>query len=56
MPNYYINRKIMEGFLKWLLDHESDIADSINDFGELQDIFEVLHGRKVDKKANEGKE
>lgn len=37
----------MKEFLEWLLNHENDIADSVNDFGELQDIFKTLHGREA---------
>lgn len=35
----------MQDFIIWLHRHEQDIHLSINDFGDLKDIFKALFGR-----------
>lgn len=49
MSNFNVDREIIQDLIAWLLNHESDIAHEINDFGELQTIFKALIGRKAKK-------
>jgi len=37
----------VQDFLIWLKGRESDIADGIEDFGELQELFHQLYGRNA---------
>lgn len=42
MPFLYVDDGIMEILIAWLKSHEGDIADGINDFGELKPVYETL--------------
>jgi hypothetical protein len=35
----------MQDLIIWLCNHEQDIADDINDFGDLQQVFMEAVGR-----------
>uniref|UniRef100_A0A6M3JUN7 Uncharacterized protein n=1 Tax=viral metagenome TaxID=1070528 RepID=A0A6M3JUN7_9ZZZZ len=39
MPFLYVRDEVMEVLISWLKSHESDIANDINDFGELKPVF-----------------
>jgi len=41
-----LNPTVMTNFLGYLSSHEEDIANDINDFGELSGIFERLFNKK----------
>ena len=34
----------------YLLSHESDIASGVNDYGELREVFTVIHHRVPEEK------
>lgn len=42
-----IDPDVMQDFLIWLSRHELDIADEMEDFGELQELFFALYGRNA---------
>jgi len=41
--------KTLAELIQYLLDHETDIAYSINDFGSLQNVFVEFLGREAQK-------
>ncbi len=45
--NVELEGKVLDQLQLWLLSREQDIADSSEDFGELQDVFEKVVGRKA---------
>jgi len=42
-----LTNKSSDSLVKYLLSHEDDIALSINDFGELKDLFIELFNREA---------
>ena len=40
---------VLEVLIPWMESHEGDIAMGINDFGDLQLVFEALFMRKAEK-------
>ena len=36
---------VMQDLINWLVDRECDIADGVEDFGELRRVFKLLIGR-----------
>ncbi len=46
-----LNPTVMTDLLGYLSSHEDDIANDINDFGELADVFERLFNKKPDEVA-----
>ena len=52
--NFGLNIKIRDvpgypEFFCWLIRYEDDVANNINDFGELRKIFKWLYGRSAVK-------
>jgi hypothetical protein len=47
MTFLYVDDVVMEILIAWLKSHENDIANDINDFGELKPVFETLFMEKA---------
>ena len=42
-----IEAEILEMLIPWLKSHEGDIAEDVNDFGELAPVYEALFMEKA---------
>ncbi len=42
-----VDPDVMQDFLIWLSGRENDIAEGVEDFGDLQELFLQLHGRNA---------
>lgn len=49
-----IDGDTMQDFINWLSEREQDIADGVEDFGELRPIFFSLFGRNAGEKPEHG--
>lgn len=48
--NIELEGKILDQLQLWLLSREGDIANGVEDFGDLQEAFEKIIGWKARKK------
>lgn len=49
MPNQILSDKALQALIEYLQYHDEDIADGINDFGELREVYEELCVEKREK-------